>query len=134
MVQLKYQISIAFYQFIAGILWVLTILSKYTPPAGIQLLRMQAFRQSRKKVYKPVLTYKNKLISKSPLGIQGPLFLYYRGLQKLSVHPGNIGQFDLFRAFSFASANIGAVTKAFFVHLVYHAKCSSGSFRLALWQ
>jgi hypothetical protein len=43
------------------------------------------------------------------------------GAQVIVVHPADVGQTDLFRAFCFAGAGVGTAAKTFFVHLGNHA-------------
>src|ERR1700761_206877 len=56
------------------------------------------------------------------------------GAEVIIVHVGDVGHFDLLRAFGFAGAGVGAVAKAFVVHLRHHGLYTAVTLWLALRQ
>ena len=68
-----------------------------------------------------------------------PTFIYYiknlvgeLGLNHLAVHAGDVGDGLILRAYSLASAGVGAITEAEFVHLGNHVLHTTGSLYTAL--
>ena len=94
--------------------------------------------KSRKKVNistNCLFKYKGVLISERPIYHKYTIFLSLQiSKQKLPVQPGNMCNGNPFWAFNLASACVGAVSKAQFVHFSYHAFGPAAGFNFTLWQ